>query len=604
MPRPWLQSLLLLALCAAVSVWAEDDQRGPVDDEYEVPPNMRMDDEYEVPPVDVEYAGGDEMVDEQEPMPPEDESVEDIMAELQREQEEREVAAEAAREAEREARDQQKRARQEAKQAADEAKLGEVIVAVDNPRSADNAHEISDHTAKLFQGDDAAAASFRFCEKAEILEKEWLLAVAAQLNTALSEQKPNYRPAASAVLKSAGAYSKRAKVHSKDGEYDLAAIDLIRALSRRGLEEDVVAKMERALNEAFRGLRGQRQAERKEMAKAEKLAKQKRKAEQAMVEARARKELDVEDWVKFAADTTAAAMAQAASATAADKQPVATITLTVTKHKNGDEVGQQEEQVKVMEGHDEHVGAFEFCAAKGLADAQQLTEISAMLRKKMDESEYEVPTKPGGDDAGALLKAAKQAQKEGKRQEAGADYSRVLALESATDDQKAEATELVSNMIELLKKMEPVDAAFKAGEYAQALQLATEIRQDKRNSDARLWLIVAHCHQQLGQHSDAYRAAARVLEMGASYGSWKRGEPRMMAINLGAGVAMELGNFEKALKFYKTALKYDPDQKEIRKQVRCECVLQSNSLRRTASTYLPAALRPLLVATERRLVWL
>ena len=46
----------------------------------------------------------------------------------------------------------------------------------------------------------------------------------------------------------------------------------------------------------------------------------------------------------------------------------------------------------------------------------------------------------------------------------------------------------------------------------------------------------------------------------------------MMAINLGAGVAMELGNFEKALKFYKTALKYDPDQKEIRKQVRCERV--------------------------------
>ena len=39
-------------------------------------------------------------------------------------------------------------------------------------------------------------------------------------------------------------------------------------------------------------------------------------------------------------------------------------------------------------------------------------------------------------------------------------------------------------------------------------------------------------------------------------------------MTLGANAAMELGNSGKALKFYKTVLKYDPDQKEIKAQYR------------------------------------
>ena len=40
----------------------------------------------------------------------------------------------------------------------------------------------------------------------------------------------------------------------------------------------------------------------------------------------------------------------------------------------------------------------------------------------------------------------------------------------------------------------------------------------------------------------------------------------VQAVALGADAAMELGNPDKALKFYKAVLKYDPDQKEIKKQ--------------------------------------
>ena len=42
----------------------------------------------------------------------------------------------------------------------------------------------------------------------------------------------------------------------------------------------------------------------------------------------------------------------------------------------------------------------------------------------------------------------------------------------------------------------------------------------------------------------------------------------MMAVTLGANAAMEIGNTGKALKFYASVLKYDPEQKEVRLQHR------------------------------------
>ena len=151
-------------------------------------------------------------------------------------------------------------------------------------------------------------------------------------------------------------------------------------------------------------------------------------------------------------------------------------------------------------------------------------------------------------------------------------------------------------MIQLRSVMLPFEEAFRAKDWENALKIAERIPQQDR-TNARLLLMEARCHQQLGKFSNAQRAAARVLEAAAGmcplspylsrslppslllpaaslthgpgaagYGSWKRGEPRMMAVTLGSNAAMELGNSEKALKFYKTVLKYDPDQKEIRKQ--------------------------------------
>ena len=143
----------------------------------------------------------------------------------------------------------------------------------------------------------------------------------------------------------------------------------------------------------------------------------------------------------------------------------------------------------------------------------------------------------------------------------------LAASESATAPEKDEATNLVVAMMGLQAHMAPFQDKAVAGEWEAALQLLERFPREERGN-TRVLLLEARCQQQLGRHANAQRGAARVLEVSGSYGAWSRGEPRMMAVALGANAAMELGNSGKALKFYKTVLKFDPDQKEIKAQYR------------------------------------
>jgi hypothetical protein len=128
-------------------------------------------------------------------------------------------------------------ARREQEEAEAEERLGEVVVA-----SAATG-------AKLYAGDDPAAAAFRFAEKEGHLGRGHdpisLVSMVEDLGVVLAAQKPGYKPKPGTALRTAGAHARRAKESAKDGEYDAAAADLLRALARRGLEEDVVHKLMR-----------------------------------------------------------------------------------------------------------------------------------------------------------------------------------------------------------------------------------------------------------------------------------------------------------------------------------------------------------------------
>ena len=175
----------------------------------------------------------------------------DIMAEMRAEQAKQEAAEQQAKQQAAAKRQQAQDAARQARHDAEDAKLGEVVTQQQFTVTQNGRQRAA--VAKLHAGEDGAAAALRFCERYDLLSKESLLEIATKLAANLASSKPDYKPSEDTVLKSAGAYRKRSKESSKDGEYDAAVRDLLRALQRKGLEDDVKAQMERGISDALRG---------------------------------------------------------------------------------------------------------------------------------------------------------------------------------------------------------------------------------------------------------------------------------------------------------------------------------------------------------------
>ena len=109
-------------------------------------------------------------------------------------------------------------------------------------------------------------------------------------------------------------------------------------------------------------------------------------------------------------------------------------------------------------------------------------------------------------------------------------------------------------------------SSFLAGGYEESINLIKKIPGNSKTEN--VWLIEARCHELRGDFRSALTAAGHLIQKSASHEKWKPGSPRMMAVTLGANAAMQLGMSDKALRFYQTVLKFDPDAKKAREQYR------------------------------------
>ena len=362
----------------------------------------------------------------------------DIMAELKAEQARQQAAEEQAKATERARRQQARDAAEQAKIAADDALLGPVVLSMQFTVTKDNRQMA--RAAKMHEGEDAAVAALRFCERYSLLSVEWLQSIAKQLGEKLASEKPDYSPKEGAVLKSAGAHRKRAKEAQKDGEYDSAVVDLMRALGRKGLEEDVKAQMERSISDALRGLRSQRQAEEKEAKAAAKAAEAAKAEAEALAEAAARKQLDEEDWERFANE----GVGGAAPATEGDREGednvVAEVGLTLTNQQTKQPTNLN---AKVMDGQDAHAAAIDFCLANNMHSAEQVHSVAELLNNKIKaQTDYEVPMHLTLSSAAAYIARGKEAQAQGQMVAAAADFTRAYSLAGVTPAEKQEADSL------------------------------------------------------------------------------------------------------------------------------------------------------------------
>ena len=167
------------------------------------------------------------------------------------------------------------------------------------------------------------------------------------------------------------------------------------------------------------------------------------------------------------------------------------------------------------------------------------------------------------------LSRASSQRKEGSYGSAGVHFTRALvhptSASQLSQEDREEAKGALVQMMRAETAYQATLADVRAERWSEAVKALEQFAREERSSP-RLQLLEAWSNAKLGKWGGAQRAAARVVEATATYGTWQRGEPRMLAVALGTAAALELGDGKKALGFLSSVLKYDPDQSEVRKQ--------------------------------------
>ena len=469
---------------------------------------------------------------------------------------------------------------------------------------------------------DPAAAACAFAEKHGTHDVSSVLTLANILVKKAEEQ--SHQPPAELRLRTAGAHVKKSEELAKDGEHDQAAVHLIRALLRSGLDEALVERLKRQFGTAMNKLSEQRRLEALEAAEAAAAEARRVEEAQALEEARERAARDEEDWRRYMEEHVAApgqkrtvgsagsagsaeegeaagSAGTAAGGTAAgmaEKEEAPRLVLPMSLNRPNPNGGSEPLQVQlefkmVASRHEDTSHAiYEFCSENGLHSAHEVSRLGAIVQQTLSGRQSSGGGEGGGegdkeDEALAAvgvkehLSNAARHGKEGDYAKAGVHYVRALrhphfasggggaaGSEHLLSDEEKEAarTGLVS-MMRAESVFAPFLAAVRAGEWQGAIS-ALEIIPREQRSAPRLQLLEARANQMLGRFGNAQRAAARVVEAYASYTPWVRGQPRMLAVSLGTAAALEMGDGQKALSFLSSVLKYDPDQEDVRKQYR------------------------------------
>ena len=177
--------------------------------------------------------------------------------------------------------------------------------------------------ANVFENEDAAAAAVRVCFETDNLDHGLVndvhkhlqarpapsphdhpitpepAPVAAQANLDAGNHKP--KPEGVELLRTAGKYLKRAKEHAKQGDHQLGAADILRALQRKGLETDMRENMMRQLRYSFEAMTRLKKREAEEEVEQVKMQERKALEAVAMEEAKKKRAEDDADWRAYAA---------------------------------------------------------------------------------------------------------------------------------------------------------------------------------------------------------------------------------------------------------------------------------------------------------------
>jgi DnaJ family protein C protein 3 len=447
-----------------------------------------------------------------------------------------------------------------------------------------------DLVARLFTTQDVATAAVVFCDEHGFRDSSTVLDVARQLQKNAQARGNAERTNKTHVLKSAGAYKKRAAEASADDRFDDAAADYVRASLRPGVDPQAAEKIASSLGHAMQDLKDHNAVLAKEAAE---LAAQleREEAERISIDSTTRIKAENEaDWMALESGERVLLEGLADKAAEIPVGPVVSFTLNQV---GGEEEGAETRAV-LRPGEDACAAAVRFCRAHGLTStiknlvdvAQHLGAVAGggdrTLTGSSARAAAAVAARSNEDKIGAiqdLESLAREYIDTGFFAEGAACYLRLMTLRDAVwaEGAKDPLPQYEDLALRSVTKAVKMDAASKVylrepAYYEEALAALKPMVDETGPRATTLSLMRARCFDKLGRWADASRVAGLSLTSWAGSSSnsgtglWERGSPRMLMASIGATAATEMGDMEKVKKYYQLVLRAEPDQKEVSQQ--------------------------------------
>jgi tetratricopeptide (TPR) repeat protein len=168
----------------------------------------------------------------------------------------------------------------------------------------------------------------------------------------------------------------------------------------------------------------------------------------------------------------------------------------------------------------------------------------------------------------AHLTRADKLKEEGDFFSAAYDYMRVCQLldpvDPASQATRGNAVSSLDAVLGAIRNSQAALVAHDAGQHEEVLRLLklVDSLQDgvgRRHKNVTLLLAHAQSATALGQWSQVKEMTGRVLRGTTHRGTWTAGQGRSRAIELGSVAALNMGDLDKALSFWRVAIKADPD---------------------------------------------
>lgn len=411
----------------------------------------------------------------------------------------------------------------------------------------------------VYEGEDAAAAAQRVAEEHGVFEAEAILEIAKVYKEQLQAHKDFTSPK-DLVLRTGGAYIRRAEEAIKEKRFAAAAADCMRALMRPGLDPTATEPMMKKLEHAL--LRMQRIKEMKEQeeeAEKGKYAAQEQEADTLAKEWTVLLSEDetmwrqVDDWN---ATRTSSVQADARG----DRKEVASVEVQL-QHGEG---RKQSIALKVHEGEDASHAAFHFCVANGIRSAVEVEKVGNLLMQEVKKQKYQVPEHLAVKSAAEHLERGQSHLLEFELSHAGIQYARGLHSPDLTEEVKEDLSTRLSDVLTGYNASQLFISALQNKDYQAAIDaikdLPTALRSDM------VHLLIARAYNHRGKVKEAMGSLTSLLNKCDKSGEWLVSEPRLIAAAVGAQLALRVGDIDKAKKMYQMVLRNDPEQPYIKKR--------------------------------------